>query len=233
MYNEKIYINDLHCSENLDEIDMNGEKTRTISLGKDRDKEDIIHLQEIMDGKVYFLQSNNNCSVLKSKELKTGEEKKVLQYEQPAYDKRKLEYASFYFRTSGNNLFIIDEFYIKNKDEKYWYEKVEPRYILYWLPMKNGGKIKRMLKQKIVDCDFSGEEIFYIDAKHLLHRKNLKKGTDKIISKRKLEKVRCIKEGIFVSKYKEGEAYDEDAVEEDVIYYMDFDGEHHKKIAEI
>ena len=33
VYNEKIYINDLDCSENLDEIDMNGEKTRTISLG--------------------------------------------------------------------------------------------------------------------------------------------------------------------------------------------------------
>ena len=188
-----------------------------------------------MDGKIYYLTWNDNQYVLKSKDMVTGEEKKVLQYEQPAYDKKKLEYAHTYFHMSGNNLFIMDEFYVINENAKYWYEETdsEPKYIVYWLPMKNDRKMKHICKQKIVDCDFMDDDIYYIDDKHLLHRKNLKKGTDKIISKRKLEKVKCTKEGLFVNKYKEGEAYDEDAVEETVIFYMDFDGKHEKKIAEI
>ena len=36
-----------------------------------------------------------------------------------------------------------------------------------------------------------------------------------------------------MNKYKEGEAFDEDAVESDVIYYMSFDGTQEEKIAEI
>lgn len=50
----------------------------------------------------------------------------------------------------------------------------------------------------MVDCDFYKGNIFYIDSKHLLHKRNLKKGTDKIISKRKLEKVNCTKAGLAI-----------------------------------
>lgn len=225
VYNEKIYINDLYHTENLDEIDMNGKKIRTIALGKEEDK---IHLQGIMNGEIYYSLNNGNQFMLKSKALETGKERKLLQYEQPEYDKKKLKYQCPYFRMSGNNLFIMDEFYEKNKEINY-----EPKYNVYWFPIKDNGKIKRVCNKKIVDCDFSEDDIFYIDDKHVLHRKNLKKGADKVISKRKLEKVTYTKEGLFVNKYKEREAYDEDAVEEDVIYYMDFDGEHEKKIAEI
>ena len=104
----------------------------------------------------------------------------------------------------------------------------------YCLPVKNGGKMKRVGgKQNIVDCDFSKGNIFYIDSSHLLHRKNLKKDTDKIISKKKLEKVKYTKEGLFVHKYNAREAYDEDAVENDTIYFMDYNGKHVKKIFEI
>lgn len=85
----------------------------------------------------------------------------------------------------------------------------------------------------MVDCDFYKGNIFCIDSKHLLHKRNLKKGTDKIISKRKLEKVNCTKVGLFVHRYKAREAYNEDAVENDIIYFMDYNGRHVKKIAEI
>lgn len=42
----------------------------------------------------------------------------------------------------------------------------------------------------------------------------------------------CTSEGLYVNKYKI--EYDEDAgVEEDVIYYMDLNGKHEKKIADL
>lgn len=235
VYHEKIYIHS-YRSDKLDEIDMNGKKVRTISLGNDEDKKHRYFLQGIVDGKIYYLAWKGHQYVMKSKDLETGEEKKVLQYEQPAYDEKKLEYEYSDLHIAGNNLFIMDEFWVSDQKAEYAeteYEELgESRYILYQLPIKDGGKMKSVYKQRIVDCVFQDDEIYYIDDNHLLHRNNLKNGTDKIISKRKVERVYCTKDRLYVIKYKEREAYDEDAVEETVAFYMDFDGQHEKKLFE-
>lgn len=224
VYHDKIYIQD--SSTKLDEIDMNGKWLRSISLKKESN----IVLQGIVDGKVYYLTWKNNRHVLKSKDLITGKNKIVLKYEQPSYKKKKAEYVGAKFYMMGNKLFILEEFCKRGKNK--WINTWV--HTLYCLPVKNGGKIKRVGgKQNIVACDFYKGNIFYIDSKHLLHKRNLKKGTDKIISKRKLEKVKCTKAGLFVHKYKAREAYDEDAVENDSIYFMDYNGKHVKKIVEI
>ena len=83
-----------------------------------------------------------------------------------------------------------------------------------------------VLEKCIWDYDFFEDNIYYIDNKDLLHRKNLKKDTDKIISTRKQEKVDCTKDGLFVNKYVESPNY-----ETDELFYMDFDGKHEKRIA--
>ncbi len=224
VYHDKIYIQDTPTK--LDEIDMNGKWLRSISLKKESN----IILQGIVDGKVYYLTWKNNRHVLKSKDLITGKNKIVLKYEQASYKKKKGEYVGAKFYMMGNKLFILEEFCKRGKNK--WINTWV--HTLYCLPVKNGGKIKRVGgKQNIVACDFYKGNIFYIDSKHLLHKRNLKKGTDKIISKRKLEKVKCTKAGLFVHKYKAREAYDEDAVENDSIYFMDYNGKHVKKIVEI
>lgn len=224
VYHDKIYIQD--SSTKLDEIDMNGKWLRSISLKKESN----IILQGIVDGKVYYLTWKNNRHVLRNKDLITGKNKIVLKYEQPSYKEKKGEYVGAKFYMMGNKLFILEEFCKKGKNK--W---INTRvHTLYCLPVKSGGKIKRVGgKQNIVACDFYKGNIFYIDSNHLLHKRNLKKGTDKIISRRKLEKVKCTKEGLFVHKYKAREAYDEDAVENDIIYFMDYNGKHVEKIVEI
>lgn len=219
VYNDKIYIRDESAPKKLDEIDMNGKKTRTILLGDDEGKEDNLILQGIMDGKIYYFTWNDNQHMLKCRDLVTGVEEIVMQYEQPVYNKKKLRYRGSYFYISGNNLFIVESYLDKELEEKC---------TIYRLPLKNGGKMKCVLNRFIVDYDFIDDNICYIDDKYLLHRKNLKKGTDKIISKRKLEEVNCTKDGIFVNKYVERQGYDDYE-----IFYMDFDGKHEKKIAEI
>lgn len=205
---------------------MNGKWLRSISLKKESN----IILQGIVDGKVYYLTWKNNRHVLRNKDLITGKNKIVLKYEQPSYKEKKGEYVGAKFYMMGNKLFILEEFCKKGKNK--W---INTRvHTLYCLPVKSGGKIKRVGgEQNIVACDFYKGNIFYIDSNHLLHKRNLKKGTDKIISRRKLEKVKCTKEGLFVHKYKAREAYDEDAVENDIIYFMDYNGKHVEKIVEI
>ena len=224
VYHDKMYIQD--GSADLDEIDMNGKLLRTIPLKKENN----LVLQGIVDGKVYYLTWKNNRHVLRNKDLITGENKMVLKYEQPSYNKKKEEYAGAKFYMMGNKLFISEEFCKKGKNK--WINTWV--HTLYRLPVKNGGKMKCVGgEQNIIACDFYKGNIFYIDSNHLLHRKNLNKGTDKIINKRKLEKVKCTSGGLFVHKYKAREAYDEDAAENDIIYFMDYNGKHVKKIAEI
>lgn len=227
VYGGKIYIKDLYVDYKFDEIDRNGKKTRVISFQNTMGKKKDTVLQGIMDGKVYYFIWKDNRHMLKSKDLVTGKEKSVMQYRQPPYNKKEWEFFGSHFHMSGENLFITEQFY--EKKEK---EDKDGRCIIYCLPIKEGGKMKRVLEKNVVDYDFLDNEIFYIDSKHLLHRKNLKKDTDKIISKRKVEKVSCTSEGLYVNKYKI--EYDEDAgVEEDVIYYMDLNGKHEKKIADL
>ena len=224
VYHNKMYIQDTPTK--LDEIDMSGKCLRTISLKK---KSNII-LQGIVDGKVYYLTWKNKCHVLRKKDLTTGKDKIVLRYVQPPFNKKKENYVGAKFYMMGNKLFILEEFCKKGKN-KWITTKVHTRYCL---PLKNGGKLKRVGgKQNIVACDFYKGNIFYIDSSHFLHRRNLKKGTDKIISRRKLEKVNCTKKGLFVHRYKAREANDEDAVENDIIYFMDYNGRNVKKIVEI
>lgn len=219
VYNDKIYIQDKSVPKKLDEIDRIGKKTRTILLGDVEGKEDNTILQGIMDGKIYYLTWDDNQHMLKSRDLVTGVEEIVMQYEQPVYNKKKLRYRGSYFYISGNDLFMVESYLDKERKEKCK---------IYLLPLKNCGKMKCVLNRFLKDYDFLDEDIYYIDDKYLLHRKNLKKGTDKIISKRKLEEVNCTKDGIFVNKYVERQGYDDDE-----IFYMDFDGKHVKKIAEI
>ncbi len=227
VYGGKIYIKDLYVDYKFDEIDGEGKKTRAISFQNNMGKKKNTVLQGIMDGKVYYFVWKGNRHVLKSKDLVTGKEKSVMQYSQPPYNKNELEFFGSRFHMSGENLFITEQFYERKEEE----DKGD-RCIIYRLPVKEGGKMKCVLKKNVVDYDFLDNDIFYIDSKHLLHRKNLKKGTDKIISKRKVEKVSCTSEGVYVNKYKI--QYDEDAGEqEDVIYYMDLNGKHEKKIADL
>lgn len=217
IYNDKIYIQDNSFPEKLDEIDMNGKKIRTILLGNYKSKKDNIILQGIMDSKIYYFTWNGNQHVLKNKDLATSEEKEILRFEQPNYNKKKLKYRGSHFYMSGNNLFIVESYLNKELEEKCTF---------YRLPIKEGGKMECVLEKCIWDYDFFEDNIYYIDNKDLLHRKNLKKDTDKIISTRKLEKVDCTKDGLFVNKYVESPNY-----ETDELYYMDFDGKHEKRIA--
>ena len=63
------------------------------------------------------------------------------------------------------------------------------------------------------------------------HRLNLKKGTDKVISKRKYGYVYCTDEGLFAYKYDIMDEIDTgDEYGEDILYYMNFDGGNEKKI---
>lgn len=218
IYKDKIYIQDNSFPKKLDEIDMNGKKIRTILLGNYRSKKDNIILQGIVDRKIYYFTWNGNQHVLKNKDLVTSEEKELLRFEQPNYNKKKLKYRGSYFYMSGNNLFIVESFLNKERDE----EKCS----FYRLPKKEGGKMECVLEKWILDYDFFEDSIFYIDNKYLLHRKNLKKGTDKIITTRKLEDVECTKDGLFVTKHLESPNY-----ETDELFYMNFDGKHEKRIA--
>ena len=110
IYKDKIYIQDNSFPEKLDEIDMNGKKIRTILLGNCRSKKDNIILQGIVDRKIYYFTWNGNQHVLKNKDLVTSEEKELLRFEQPNYNKKKLKYRGSYFYMSGNNLFIVESF---------------------------------------------------------------------------------------------------------------------------
>lgn len=224
IYNDKIYIQDNSFPEKLDEIDMNGKKIRTILIGNDKGKKDTTILQGIMDGKIYYFTWNGNQHVLKKKDLATSEEKEVLRFEQPEYNKEKLNFRGSHFYMLGNNLFIVETYLNKEREQKC---------IFYRLPIKEGEKMECVLEKFIWDYDFFEDNIYYIDNKDLLHQKNLKKGTDKIISKRKLQKVQCTKVGLFVHENKAMEAYDEDAVDNDIIYFMDYNGKQEKRIAEI
>lgn len=227
VYHDKIYIQDEDSPTKLDELDMNGKCLRSIPLKKESD----ISLQGIVDGKVYYLTWKKNRRVLRSKDLITGKNKIVLKYEQPSHKKKEGKYVDAKLYMMGNKLFILEEFY-KEEKNKWWMRTWA--YTLYCLPIKNGGKMKRVGgKQSIVDCDFYKGSIFYIDSKHLLHKRNLNKGTDKTISKKKLERVKCTKAGLFVHRYKAREAEDPDHFESDIIYFMDYNGKHVKKIVEI
>lgn len=228
VYNHKIYIEDSSGSGELKEFALNGEQTRTISFKNSEGSEDNTIIQGIMDKKIYFFTWNGNQHVLRSRNLITGEEKKVLQYEQPSYNRQKWRYVSSNFHLSGNNLFVEEVFYgakgLKNDLTKN---------IMYKLSLKNGGQMKCLFKRDTEEfCDFHANDIYYIDNKYLLHRYNHKKGTDKVISNRKLENVQCAKDGLFVTKYKEEDEDVDEIVEPDVIYYMDFDGKHEKKVTE-
>lgn len=89
----------------------------------------------------------------------------------------------------------------------------------------------KCLGEHMAGADFINEDVFYIDSKHLLHRLNLKKGTDKVISERKYGHVYCTDEGLFAYKYDiQDEIVAEDEYGEDILYYMDFDGGNEKKI---
>lgn len=219
VYNNKIYIQDKSVPKKLDEIDMNGKKTRTILLGDIEGKEDNTILQGIVDGKIYYFTWNVNQHMLKSRDLVTGVEEIVMQYEQPVYNKNELRYRGSYFHISGNNLFIVESYLDKKREEKCK---------IYQLPLKNGGKMKCVLNRFIIDYNFLDDDIYYIDNKYLLHRKNLKEGTEQIISERKLEAVNCTINGLFVNTYVERQGYDDYE-----LFYMDFDGKHEKKIARL
>ena len=231
VYNEKIYVQSVdNAPEKLDEIDMNGKKVRTISFENKGFEEGAIDVTGIVDGKIYYLtaEDDKRC-VLRSKDLATGEEKEVLQYGlPPCPGTKKAEEMGFWLRMSGDNLFIKQGFYYEEKRKHY--TKAYPDYRLYCLPVKEGGKMK-CLGEHMADADFVNEDVFYIDSKHLLHRLNLKKGTDKVISKRKYGHVYCTDEGLFAYKYDiMDEIADEDEYGEDILYYMDFDGGNEKKI---
>ncbi len=223
VYADKFYIEDSFPPDSLKEFDMNGNHLRTISLKDSEKKEEHVVLLGIMDGKIYSCTWSDSRHILKSWDMVTGEEKKVMEYEQPGYDKKKWSYGfpAFYF--SGNNL-LIEEYFFDAEGKRSGDIKTES--ILYWLSLKDGGKMKRLFQREISTCDFYGNNLYYIDDKHFLHRYNLKKDTDKIISKRKVEDVLCAKEGLFCYEYEErGPSY-----ADDVIYHMDFDGKNEKDI---
>ena len=231
VYNEKIYVSPYDNAPNkLDEIDMNGKKVRTISFENKGGKESSVDVQGIVDGKIYYLTGKDNLYVLRSKDLATGEEKKVLQYELPPCPDTKN--AEVQLRMSGDNLFIKQEFWHSEKWKQEYRSYSD--YRLYCLPIKEGEKMK-CLGEHMAGADFINEDVFYIDSKHLLHRLNLKKGTDKVISKRKYGYVYCTDEGLFAYKYDIwdeiiGDVYDDEDYGEDILYYMDFDGGNEKKL---
>ena len=230
VYNEKIYVSPYDNAPNkLDEIDMNGKKVRTISFENKEGKESSVDVQGIVDGKIYYLTEKDNLYVLRSKDLVTGEEKEVLQYGLPPRPgTKKYNEGGSQLRMSGDNLFIKQEFWYKEKRKHY--TRLYSEYRLYCLPIKEGEKMK-CLGEHMAGADFINEDVFYIDSKHLLHRLNLKKGTDKVISERKYGHVYCTDEGLFAYKYDiQDEIVAEDEYGEDILYYMDFDGGNEKKI---
>ncbi len=223
VYDDKIYIEDPMSPDTLKEFDMNGDLLRMISLKNSGEKEEHVVLLGIMDGKIYSCTWNDHRHILKSKDVITGEEIKVMQYEQPDYDKKKWRYGFPAFYLSGNNL-LIEEYFFEAEDDSSGDIKTES--ILYWLPLKDGGKMKRLFQREIWTCDLYGNDLYFIDNKYFLHRYNLKKDTDKIINKRKVEDVLCAKEGLFCYEHEErGPSY-----ADDVIYNMDFDGKNEKDI---
>ncbi len=229
VYNDMIYIEDSFPSAKLKEFDMNGKQVRTFSFKNSGGKKENIVILGIMDEKIYFCTWDDNRHILRSKDMVTGEEKKVMQYEQPVYNKKKWKYSGPSFHLAGNNLFVEEYFCDAEDFRKENCDDMKEKSVLYWLPIKNGGKMKPVIKREIGGWDSYGNNIYYTDNKHFLHRHSLEKGTDTIISKRKVDDVVCSKEGLFVYNYL-GE--DEYSYYDDVIYYMDFNGKHVKKIAE-
>lgn len=237
VYNDKIYIEDSFASDKLKEFDINGKQVRTLSIKNSGEKTENIVILGIMDEKIYFCTWDDNRHILRSKDMVTGKEKKVMQYEQPAYNKKKWSYRRPYFHLSGNNLFVEEYFCDADNFRKGNWDDMKEKSVLYWLPIKNGGKMKPVIKRELGEWDSYGNNIYYTDDNRFLHRHNIKTGTDKIISKRKGDDVICTKEGLFLYSYseKDEDSYDndEDLYEDDnVIYYVDFNGKHVKKIAE-
>ena len=206
----------------IDMWNMQGQKLGISSFPRSAENE-YLTIEDCVDGKVYYTVENDGGKKLSffCRDLETGSDEKIFCYNHKG---KITKLWNVFFERNQDDIFFSENY------SNYWGDGIYR--VIYMIPA-SGKQMKNILGNHAEVYSLHHKYIFYTDMKHRIHRWDRKTQEDKIISSVKAMGLDCTREGLFVREYNEWIADSERDVADDisnVLYYMDLDGKHVKKI---